>query len=137
MSGDKPRYASEENPLSIPRIVEFVKPSNGDAVKDLPDLKEDTDVHVFAISNNGTLGDEYKKDTAGGDLAEGQFSVAAGKITIKAKAGTEQEPGDTKFIIKYNRDVTRNGIQIVNRSDKFPKSVRLTLKVLIVDPLAN
>lgn len=42
---------------------------------------------------------------------------------------------DGTFIIKFDRKVKENaGARIVNRGDKFPSTVKLTLKALVVDP---
>ena len=39
------------------------------------------------------------------------------------------------FIIKFERKVKVDaGVKIVNRGDKFPSTVKLTLKALVVDP---
>lgn len=82
---------------------------------------------VYKIAENGTLGDV----------------ISPSNVTVTAKAEdadwstiaiTGTTDADKMFIIKYDRPVSSNGIRIVNRSDKFPKTVKLTLKVLICDP---
>ena len=125
MSGTNTVYASQASPLTIPRIVTS---SVASGIL-LPGIENDgTDAHIVvnAIAANGTLGDAYEAS---------EYSVTAkssgadwSSLTINA------HQGDTKFIIKYDRSVTENGLKIVNRSDQFPKSCKLTLKVLIVDP---
>lgn len=125
MSGTDTVYASTSDPLTIPRIITS---STADDIP-LPGITDNgasANIVVNAISANGTLGDAYP----------------TGKITVVAKGSSDtwskltidQQEGDTMWIIKYNREVTDNGLKIVNRSDAFPKSCKLTLKVLIVDP---
>jgi hypothetical protein len=51
-------------------------------------------------------------------------------------AGVLTPPTDaeeTQFIVKYTRNVT-SGVAIKNKADKFPGTVKLTLKALAVDP---
>lgn len=125
-SGTDPRYAETSKALSIPMIITTA--STTDVV--LPNISDGGDsnhIVVNAINKNGTLGAEYTVGTSGSETA-GTYSVASGKMTIKPNEG------DTRFIIKYDRNVTQNAIAIVNKADEFPKAVKLTLKVLIVDP---
>lgn len=125
MSGTNTIYATQADPLSIPRIITANK-ATGIL---LPGIENDgTDAHIVvnAVAANGTLGDKYEPS---------EYSVAA-----KATGATwstlniNAHQNETKFIIKYDRTVEENGLKIVNRSDQFPKSCKLTLKVLIVDP---
>lgn len=124
MSGVDPVYASNDSALTIPKIVTTVATSN----IELDGVTDGTtnNVVVNAINENGTLGDAYTLATSGSTA--GTFSIAGGVMTINAVEG------DSRFIIKYDRTVTSDAVKIANRSDAFPKSVKLTLKVLIVDP---
>lgn len=125
MSGSDPRYAEESEALSIPMIITTSKTS-GIVLPNITGTGEDNHIVVNAIAKNGTLGAVYTLGS--GTATAGTYTVAAGKMTIKPN------DGDTKFIIKYDRSVTKNAIAIVNKADAFPKTVKLTLKVLIVDP---
>lgn len=124
-SGVDAKYASEDAALTVPRIITTASKS-----VTLPGITDDgatSNIRVNAIANNGTLGAEYTLGS--GTATAGQYTMATGgKMTITAATG------DTKWIIKYDREVTSDAIKIENRSDAFPKSVKLTLKVLIVDP---
>lgn len=124
MSGTDPRYASDTEALNIPMIITTSKTSV--TLPNITDTGQDNHIVVYAIANNGTLGTEYTLGS--GTLTPGSYSVNAGKMTIKPN------DGDTKFIIKYDRSITENAIAIVNKADAFPKTIKLTLKVLIVDP---
>lgn len=125
MSGTNTVYATQADPLSIPRIITANK-ATGIV---LPGIENDgTDAHIVvnAVAANGTLGDAY---------AVSEYSVAAKATGADwSTLNINAHQGDTKFIIKYDRTVEENGLKIVNRSDQFPKSCKLTLKVLIVDP---
>ena len=126
-SGSKALLAESEA-FEMPRIITTSKPANIELVGLNTDGK-DAGIKVNAINKNGTLGKEYTVTT--GTPSAGQYAVAAGspsKLTI----GPDTD--DVMWVIKYNRNVTQNAMKIVNRSDAFAKSHKLTLKVLIVDP---
>ena len=129
MSGVDPQYAAANAAINMPRIITTTVTSGVELAGISGDGAENQIV-VNGIAKNGTLGHQYELGT--GTLTAGQYSVAGGKMTIKPFA--EDGVTETKFIIKYNRSVTKNGLKLANRSDKFPTSVVLTLKVLIVDP---
>ena len=126
MSGTDTIYAGSGNDaLSIPMIITTDK-TTGILLPGIEDNGASANIVVNAVSANGTLGDayastEYSVTTKAGSADWSSLSITA-------------HTGDTQFIIKYNRSVEENGLKIVNRSDAFPKSCKLTLKVLIVDP---
>jgi hypothetical protein len=78
---------------------------------------------VNYLYNNGTMGD----------------AVPAGQYTIVANTGAFSAPGEApedavdRVIVRYDRDATA-GVMVKNKADKFPNTIRLILKVLIVDP---
>lgn len=125
MSGTDTVQATAQDALTMPRILTTDKAA-GVELPGITDNGAAANIVVNAVLDNGTLGDAYP----------------ASKITVAAKGSGDNwskltidaQQGDTRWIIKYNREVTENGIKIVNRSDAFPKSCKLTLKVLIVDP---
>lgn len=125
MSGTDTVYATQADPLTIPRIITTAKAENVE-LPGITDNGASANIVVNAVSQNGTLGDAYPTTaiTVSAKGASDNWS----KLTIDARQG------DTMWIIKYNRSVTENGLKIINRSDAFPKSCKLTLKVLIVDP---
>lgn len=43
------------------------------------------------------------------------------------------DANETQYVVKYQRNV-ENGVAIKNKADKFPGTIRLTLKALCVDP---
>lgn len=125
MSGTNTEYATQAAALSIPMIITTTDDS-GILLPGIEDNGTDANIVVNAVAENGTLGDAY--------------GIAEWSVTPKATGADwstlniSKHSGDKHFIIKYNRSVTQNGLKIVNKSDAFPKSCKLTLKVLIVDP---
>ena len=131
MSGTDAEIASAANAITMPRIITASRASGTDAVEvALPGITDTSltnhNVIVHHVELSGTLGDQIP--AASLSLA-GATSGTASILSI-----TDTNANHKAWIIKYDRNVTANGIKIVNRSDAFPKTVKLTLKVLIVDP---
>lgn len=128
MSGTDPVNASAEAPITMPRIVTATRNSGtADVTVELAGVTDASlanhHVVVHYVELNGTLGDQ---------IAAGNLNLTQGTpSTLTIQDAVEAHKA---WIIKYDRDVTANGVKIVNRSDAFPKTVKLTLKVLIVDP---
>lgn len=79
---------------------------------------------VNYLYNNGTMGDEV---STGWTLVDDLF-------TAPTQGPNEDTKGEiTRVIVRYDRDATA-GVAVHNKADKFPKTIRLILKVLIVDP---
>ena len=122
MSGTDSVQASAQAALTMPRII-TTSTAAGVELPGITDNGASANLVVYAINENGTLGDKY---------AASSYAITSGNpstITI-----TPASANDKMWLIKYDRSVTENGIKIQNRSDQFPKSCKLTLKVLIVDP---
>lgn len=82
-------------------------------------------VRVNALGNNGALGKAYELGT--GSASATEFIITGDVLTL---------PTDTtvdKFVVKYERK-TENGVKIVNSSNQFPGTVKLTLQALAIDP---
>ena len=107
-----------------------------DAFKNVPGIKivkisgtaelkgyVDGTAKVNYLYNNGTMGDK----------------VATSDYTIVANTGAFTAPAEApsadidRVIVRYDRDATA-GVGILNRADKFPNTMHVILKVLIVDP---
>lgn len=128
-SGTDAQYATSAVAIDMPMIINAGKLNATDTtvIVELPGITDNganANIVVNAVNENGTLGDAYLAS----DYAIATQTGKPSKMTITA------HEGDNMFIIKYNRSVKENGVKIVNRSDAFPKSHKLTLKVLIVDP---
>ena len=120
MSGEAPRIASDSDPVVMPKIITV---KAGDTVT-LTNFVEGT-VRVHALSTNGSMGKGYTKATAASNTEFGL--TTAGVLTPPTDAEEAQ------YIVKYDRTV-KSGAAIRNRADKFPDTIKLTLKVLAVDP---
>ena len=84
-------------------------------------------VHVCVLNNNGSMGDAIEV-AATADATH--FSITSGGALVLP---TATEGGPSRYIIKYDRYV-ENGAVVKNNADKFPATVKFTLKVLAVDP---
>lgn len=81
---------------------------------------------VNALSTNGAMGKAYTQSTSASTTSFG-FAEDTGVLTPPTDAA------ETQYIVKYTRKV-ESGVAIKNKADKFPGTVRLTLKALCVDP---
>lgn len=119
-TGDSKLTATEEAAIEMPKIITV---KAGETVT-LKDYKAGT-VHVNALGANGALGQAYEVDTAAG--TDKYALTSAGVFTPPT------DPEVTRYVVKYQRDV-KSGVALVNKADKFPQTVKLTLKALCVDP---
>lgn len=79
---------------------------------------------IYLANANGTLGKEF---TVGTSASDTQFAYdnETGKITLPTNVSGE-------LVVKYEYD-TEAGVKVVQTSDKFPRTVGLTMKVLVAD----
>ncbi len=118
--------------LHMPKIVTVHQNAEGTAEISLCETGKEAQILAETIkvndfSNNGTSGKAYTKGD-GSDASETEFVYSNGKIKLP------KVPGGT-FIIKFERTIEKDkGTRIINKGDKFPSTVRLTLKALTVDP---
>lgn len=107
--------------INMPKIITV---KSGETVT-LTNFVEGT-ITVNALSTNGSMGKAYTQSTSASTTAFG-FAEDTGVLTPP----TDTE--ETQYIVKYTRKV-ESGVAIKNKADKFPGTVRLTLKALCVDP---
>ena len=119
-SGEGKISASESAAIAMPKIVTV---KAGETVT-LTNYVDGT-VTVNALGTNGAMGRSYVKAAAASDTEFGL--TTAGILTPPT------DKDETQFIVKYTRNVT-SGVAIKNKADKFPGTVKLTLKALAVDP---
>ena len=120
-SGEGKLTASETAAIAMPKIITV---KAGETVT-LTNFVEGTIV-VNALSTNGAMGKAYTQSTSASTTAFG-FAEDTGVLTPP----TDTE--ETQYIVKYTRNV-ESGVAIKNKADKFPGTVKLTLKALAVDP---
>ena len=125
-SGTDKIVATSSNKIQMPKIVIVKK---GTTTIELVDGTNETlvagTVHVNALGNNGAMGKAYTLSS--GEASATEFKLTGNTLTL---------PTDTeadRFVVKFERNAA-NAVKIVNASDKFPGTVKLTLKALAVDP---
>ena len=119
-SGEGKISASESAAIAMPKII-TVKAGETVTLKDYVDGT----VTVNALGTNGAMGTSYVKAATASATEFGL--TTAGVLTPPTDAEESQ------FIVKYTRNV-KSGVAIKNKADKFPGTVKLTLKALAVDP---
>lgn len=119
-SGEGKLSATETAAIEMPKII-TVKAGETVTIKDYVDGT----VVVNALATNGAMGKAYKKAAQASDT---EFGLTSAGVLTPPTDSTE-----TQFIVKYQRNV-KSGVAIKNKADKFPGTVKLTLKALCVDP---
>ena len=98
----------------------------GTKTVELKGVKADSPITVMGVSANGTMIATYEKDTA---VKADKYSISESTLSLP----TDEKPAT--FVVKYEREV-EGGVEVSNRVDKFPGTIKLTLKALAVDPCA-
>lgn len=123
MSGSDKIIASAQSQLEDVPGLAIVKIA-ANATATLPGYV-DGSAKVNYLFNNGTMGDT---------VAANAYTIAtANNVTTFTAPAESPETGVDRVIVRYDRDAS-SGVAIFNKADKFPQTVRLILKVLIVDP---
>lgn len=120
-SGSEKQVASAEKKIKMPKIMIVEKTTNPIT---LTGLVEGT-VRVNALENNGTMGKAYVQSAA---ASATEFGIAS---TNQLSLPTDPEA--TRFVVKFEREV-ESGVLIDNRANKYPSTIKLTLKCLGVEP---
>lgn len=120
-AGSPKQVAGEDSAIVMPGIKTV---SVGTESVTLNGLKADSTISVIGIAPNGTMSTAYTKDTSASETA---FSVDGEVVSLPTATDV------ANFVVKYERDVTA-GIKVINRSDKFPRTIKLTLQALAIDP---
>lgn len=124
-SGEAKEIATPDHKL---RMVKIIEVSGASTAVDLVGLDPDAmdNITVIGYGNNGSMTNAYKK---GAVASESEYAVtSAGKLTLP----TPKTPED-KYLIKYFRLVSAGGA-VHNKADKFPGTIKLTIKAICVDP---
>ena len=119
-SGEGKISATATAAIAMPKIITV---KAGETVT-LTNFVDGT-VTVNALGTNGAMGTSYVKAATASATEFGL--TTAGVLTPPTDAN------ETQYIVKYTRNVT-SGVAIKNKADKFPGTVKLTLKALAVDP---
>lgn len=120
-AGGAPIFASSTDKIKMPRML-HVKKSEGTV--NIKGFVADS-VVVAQYFGDGSIGKSYEKSTTASETA---FSVSTeGTLTLPTDNDVEM------FFVKYMREV-ETGVQIQNRADKFPDSVRFFIKATYFNP---
>ena len=125
-SGTDKVIGSASQKVQMPKIVIVNK---GTSTVELVDGTNETlvadSIRVNALGNNGAMGKAYELST--GEASATAFKLSGNTLTLPTDSSAD------RFVIKFERNAA-NAVKIVNASDKFPGTVKLTLKALAVDP---
>ena len=119
-SGEGKKNATSSAPIVMPKIITVPAGTTTVTLKDYVDGT----VQVAELGTNGAMGTVYTKGTT--PSATEYSCTSSGELKLPTVS-------DIQFIVKYDRNVT-SGASIENKADKFPGTVKLTLKALAVDP---
>lgn len=119
-SGSGKEIASATATINMPKIITV----KANTTVTLTDFVDGT-VVCNALATNGTMGKAYVKGTAA--------SATEFALTTDGRFTPPTDADETQYVVKYERKVSE-GVAIKNKADKFPGTVKLTLKALCVDP---
>ena len=119
-SGNEANIATADNIIVMPKIITV---KSGTTV-DLDGFVTGNRITVNALGTNGAMGKAY---TQGTTASATEFGLTGTRFTPPT------DTAESQYVVKFDRQVTE-GVDILNSADKFPPTVRLTLKGLCVDP---
>lgn len=119
-SGNEANIATADNVIVMPKIITV---KSGTTV-DLDGFVTGNRITVNALGTNGAMGKAYTQGTA---ASATEFGLTGTRFTPPT------DTAESQYVVKFDRQVTE-GVDILNSADKFPATVRLTLKGLCVDP---
>lgn len=118
-SGSDAVIASAGSTIEMP----VIKTVDAGATLDITGYEAGT-VTVNALSADGSMGQAYELDT----------TASATKFTISSNILTPPtDTNETRYIVCFHR-VISEGTEIVNYANKFPNTIKLTIKALCVSP---
>ena len=121
--GGAPEFAAASKKIRGPR--EFHIPS-GVTTYTLPVAPIEGGLkYIYKLMPNGGLGQEFALNTEA-SATEFAYDKSKNQITLPVDV-------DGPFCVAYETE-TPSGIRLVNRSDKFPSTTKLVMKVACVDP---
>ena len=119
-SGNEANIATADNVIVMPKIITV----KAGTTVDLGGFVTGNRITVNALGLNGAMGKSYTQGTA---ASATEFGLNGTKLTPPT------DTAESQYVVKYDRNVTE-GVDILNSADKFPGTVRLTLKGLCIDP---
>lgn len=127
-TGTDKEVADTNAEIQMPKIIIVNKDvSTVDLLAD-GELMVTGSIRVNALGNNGAMGKAYTEYVSGTKTAdEWEYNSSTGVLTLPTDTSAD------RFVVKYERK-SPNAVKITNSSDKFPGTVKLTLKALAIDP---
>ena len=119
-SGNEANIATADNVIVMPKIITV----KAGTTVDLDGFVTGNRITVNALGTNGAMGKAYTQGTA---ASATEIGLNGTKLTAPT------DTAESQYVVKFDRNVTE-GVDILNSADKFPATVRLTLKGLCVDP---
>lgn len=116
-SGSEAELASQNSTIVMPKISVVKKNETLDVTGYV-----DGTLQVSAMNASGGMGTHYS-------ITDYTVTTSSGVTTLTPPT-TE---GVEQYIVKYDRTVS-TGAKIINESDKFPGTIKLTVKALAIDP---
>lgn len=115
--------ASSDNKIVLPRIMQVKTTSNSIT---LPEKPLEGTLTVYKCNDLGLPETRYNQNTVAGT---GEYAISSSKVITLP---TDSVVGEV-VQIKYEYE-TEKGAKVVQTSDKFPDTCKLTLSVLVCDP---
>lgn len=127
-SGSDIEVATEAAPIQMPKIIIV----DAGKTADIEDAIADS-VQVIGLYGNGANSNALTLGaTAEFDGNDGTYAISDGVLEVPASA----DCAPIQYLVKYERNKD-SGIKMVNTTDKFPNTVRLTLYCSYVDPCSE
>lgn len=123
-SGTEKTVATSEAKIKMPKIT-IVNQGTADITLDTG--VDANTIKVYELGNNGAMGKAYAASAGAASTTEYAYASATKKLTLPTDTAAD------RFVVKYERE-TAEAVKISNSADKFPGTVKLTLKALCVDP---
>lgn len=124
-SGNEKELATKDHIITMPKFVDIKGTEKTLKLEGLDPNTLDS-VALCGVGNNGSMTNVYKR---GATASATEFAITEdGVLTLP----TPDAPED-KYLVNYFRKVSSGG-KLVNSANSFPKTCRLYLKALAVDP---
>lgn len=124
-SGNDREMATKDHMLTMCKFVDI---KGTEKTFKLEGIDPDTldSVALCGVANNGSMTNVYKR---GATASATEFAITEdGVLTLPTPASPEDQ-----YLVNYHRKVSAGG-QLVNSATKYPKTCRLYLEALAVDP---
>lgn len=124
--GTEKVVASAEKKILVPKLLRMKVSEGGFTIPE--NIKPVAPItKMYAMNANGTLGKEYTAHTSA-DQDKFSYETGTRKITFP----TDPALKGKEVLVKYEYE-TQSGVKVSQMSDKFPRTVCMTFRVLVSD----